>query len=85
MITEADGRRLAARSLLGLARRLLQGPERAHRAGYVTLAQIEWCLRVSAVLRHLAGRLIRATPARAAFYKRVPSRNASEHSRAAIR
>jgi hypothetical protein len=85
MFTQADGRRLAARSLLGFARRLLQGAERAHRGGYVAFAQVEWCLRVSAFLRHLAGRLIRATPARAAFHQRLPSRNASENSRTTIR
>jgi len=84
MLTEADGRRLAARSLLGLAKRLLQAAERAHRAGYVGLAQIEWCLRVSAFLRRLAGRLVGATPARGAFCEHMPSQHASERSRAAI-
>jgi len=65
MFTEALGRGLAARSLLGMARRLLRAARRAHRAGYVSLAHIEWCVRVSEFLRHIAGRLVKPTAVRA--------------------
>ena len=51
-------RLLAARGLVGLATGLLRVVERAFGAGYLDLAQVEYCVRVSARLRRLACRLI---------------------------
>ena len=44
---------VAARGLVGLARSLLRTVGRAYRAGYLDLARVECCLRVSAKLRSL--------------------------------
>jgi hypothetical protein len=51
-------RRLTARGLVGLATGLLRMVERAYRAGYLDLPQVECCLRASAKLRRSAGGLI---------------------------
>jgi hypothetical protein len=49
---------VAARGLVGLARSLLRTVGRAYRAGYLDLAPVECCLRVSAKLRSRACGLI---------------------------
>lgn len=48
----------AARALVGVALRWLRIVERAHRAGYLGLAQVESCVRISAKLRACACRFI---------------------------
>jgi hypothetical protein len=51
-------RRLTARGLVGLATGLLRMLERAYRAGYLDLAQVEYSVRVSAKLRGGVCRLV---------------------------
>jgi hypothetical protein len=46
------------RGLVGLATRLLRTVERAYRAGYLDLAQVEYSVRLSARLRGCACRLV---------------------------
>ncbi len=46
--------RALARRLLGLALVLVHACTRAHRAGYLGLAQVEYCLQMSAKMRLLA-------------------------------
>jgi hypothetical protein len=54
---------MAARGLVGMASILLRMVGLAQRAGYLDLAQIEYCVRISAKLRGGASRLIRPRPA----------------------
>jgi hypothetical protein len=62
-----SSRLVAARALVGLATRVLRMVTRAYRAGYLGLAQVESCVRVSAKLRACAGRLIGGTAHNASF------------------
>jgi hypothetical protein len=66
----------AARGFVGLATSLLRMTERAYRAGYLDLAQVEYCVRVSAKLRGHACRLI-GTKARNAPSSSASGRTAS--------
>jgi hypothetical protein len=57
-------RLLAARGLVVLATCFLRVVERAYRAGYLDLAQVEYSVRVSANLRGRACRMIGTRPAK---------------------
>jgi hypothetical protein len=67
-------RRLSARGLVGLATGLLRMVERAYRAGYLGLPQVECCLRASAKLRRSAGALIETKACDAPLRRRGTSR-----------